>query len=293
MSDDHEPAPRVSWAPLTEGVRDDSASGDTEPRLDTSGREEPHSGNGVRYGAHAQAGRLSSPWVGNGHGPAWRGIATAVQAAPGDVERSEIEVRNAIECLLLVRGGPVRLAELRKVLEIGEDEIRATLAALQVEYAGRGLQIQEVAGGYQLCTRPAYGPYVQRFLRLGELEPLTRATLEVLAIVAYRQPVTRAEVDVVRGVQSAHHLNKLQERRLIREVGRRPGPGRPILYGTTEGFLRYFGLRDLTALPPLAGTLDQSIQRMVATASDGTTHPRVVGVVGEDDRPTSPPDSVG
>jgi segregation and condensation protein B len=135
------------------------------------------------------------------------------------------------------------------VIDVAEAEIRATLAALTVEYGGRGLQIQEVAGGYQLCTRSQYGGYVQRLLRLGEADPLTRATLEVLAIVAYRQPVTRAEVDAVRGVQSVHHLLKLEDRRLIREVGRRPGPGRPILYGTTEGFLRYFGLRDLSSLP--------------------------------------------
>ncbi len=162
-----------------------------------------------------------------------------------------VEIRNAIECLLLARGGTVRLAELRKVLEIGEGELFATLAALQVEYEGRGLQIQEIADGYQLCTRPEYGTYVQRLLRLNELEPLTRATLEVLAIVAYRQPVTRAEVDMIRGVQSAYHLVKLQDRRLIREAGRRPGPGRPILYATSEGFLRYFGLKDLGALPKI------------------------------------------
>ncbi len=178
--------------------------------------------------------------------------ARADLPAPAAVETgASPEIRNAVECLLLARGGPVRPAELRKVLEVGEDEIRATLAALQVEYAGRGLQIREVAGGYQLCTRPEYGRYVQRLLRLSEADPLSRATLEVLAIVAYRQPITRAEIDAVRGVQSAHHLAKLQDRRLIREVGRRPGPGRPILYGTTEGFLRYFGLKDLGALPPL------------------------------------------
>ncbi len=162
-----------------------------------------------------------------------------------------VQVRNAIECLLLARGGPVRLSEFRKVLEIDEGELLATLAALQVEYEGRGLQIQEVAEGYQLCTRPEYGGHVQRLLRLDEFDPLSRATLEVLAIVAYRQPVTRAEVDMIRGVQSAHHLVKLQDRRLIREVGRRPGPGRPILYGTTDGFLRYFGLKDPSALPKI------------------------------------------
>ncbi len=163
------------------------------------------------------------------------------------------EIRNAVECLLLARGGPLRISEIRKVLDVGEAEVRATLAALQVEYVGRGLQIQEVAGGFQLCTRPEYGGYVQRLLRLRETEPLTRATLEVLAIVAYRQPVTRPEVDAIRGVQSVHHLIRLQERRLICPVGRRSSPGRPILFGTTEAFLRYFGLKDLTALPPLDG----------------------------------------
>ena len=122
------------------------------------------------------------------------------------------EIRNVVECLLLARGGPVRLSDLRKVLDVDEAELRATLAALQVEYEGRGLQIQEIAGGYQLCTRPEYADAVQRLLRLGELEPLSRATLEVLAIVAYRQPVTRAEVDAIRGIHSVHHLVKLQER---------------------------------------------------------------------------------
>lgn len=186
-----------------------------------------------------------------------RGTGTAVPIpeggrtgdASGPCPGQPAESRNVIECLLLARGGILHIGEIKKVLDVTEGEIRATLAALAAEYGGRGLQIQEVAGGYQLCTRPEYGAYVQRLLRLEELDPLTRATLEVLAIVAYRQPVTRAEVDAVRGVQSVHHLLKLQDRRLVREVGRRPGPGRPILYGTTEGFLRYFGLPDLSALP--------------------------------------------
>jgi len=192
---------------------------------------------------------------GNGHRASGAPLSVErpqdVSAAPTVAERAgePAEIRNVIECLLLARGGILRIGEIKKVLEVTEAEIRATLAALTVEYGGRGLHIQEVAGGYQLCTRPEYGAHVQRLLRLEELDPLTRATLEVLAIVAYRQPVTRAEIDVVRGVQSVHHLLKLQDRRLIREVGRRPGPGRPILYGTTEGFLRYFGLRDLGALP--------------------------------------------
>ena len=200
----------------------------------------PHGGNGRRTsGAPMPAER-----------PQDASTATDVPTrAPTDRAGEPAEIRNIIECLLLARGGILKIGEIKKVLDVTEAEIRATLAALTVEYGGRGLHIQEVAGGYQLCTRPEYGAHVQRLLRLEELDPLTRATLEVLAIVAYRQPVTRAEIDVVRGVQSVHHLIKLQDRRLIREVGRRPGPGRPILYGTTEGFLRYFGLRDLGALP--------------------------------------------
>jgi len=191
--------------------------------------------------------------AGNGQGISV--VPAPITAEPAAPAGDPTELRNVIECLLLARGGILRISEIKKVLEVGDVEIRATLAALQVEYGDRGLQIQEVAGGYQLCTRPAYGAYVQRLLRLEELEPLTRATLEVLSIIAYRQPVTRAEIDAVRGVHSAYHLVKLLDRRLIRDLGRRPGPGRPILYGTTDGFLRYFGLKDLTALPPL-GTHD-------------------------------------
>jgi segregation and condensation protein B len=205
--------------------------------------ESPHS---ITAGGASLA-RAAGP--GAAGGPATDGAAADGPARSASRAGEPVEARNIIECLLLARGGILKIGEIKKVLDIPEPEIRATLAALTVEYGGRGLQIQEVAGGYQLCTRPEYGAHVQRLLRLDELDPLTRATLEVLAIVAYRQPVTRAEVDVVRGVQSVHHLIKLQDRRLIREIGRRPGPGRPILYGTTEGFLRYFGLRDIAALP--------------------------------------------
>ena len=222
-------------------------------------------GHANGFGGDARASRGLVPAGGNGRragGPAAgrhvidAGAPVSVES-PRDVPAAPgaSDIRNIVECLLLARGGILRIGEIKKVVEVTEPEIRATLAALTVEYGGRGLQIQEVAGGYQLCTRPEYGAYVQRLLRLDELDPLTRATLEVLAVVAYRQPVTRAEIDVIRGVQSVHHLIKLQDRRLIREVGRRPGPGRPILYGTTEGFLRYFGLRDLAALPA-AGNRD-------------------------------------
>lgn len=163
------------------------------------------------------------------------------------------ELKRAAECLLLVGGGPVTVDQLAEALGAPPQTVHAVLWELQQDYSGHGLQIQAVAGGYQLCTRPELAPYVQQFLRLDHREPLSQAALETLAIVAYRQPITRAEIEAVRGVRSDHVIDRLLERHLIRELGRKPVLGRPILYGTTEGFLRYFGLKDLADLPALEG----------------------------------------
>ena len=163
------------------------------------------------------------------------------------------ELKRSVECVLLVAGGPVTPEQLRDTLDAPLDAVLEAVRDLGQDYAGRGLQIQVVAGGYQLCTRPEFSDVVQRFLRLDHREPLSQAALETLAIVAYRQPVTRAEIEAVRGVRSEHVLERLVDRHLVREVGRKHALGRPILYGTTEGFLRHFGLRDLGALPPLRG----------------------------------------
>jgi len=170
---------------------------------------------------------------------------------PADLDLEKL--KRAAEGVLLVSGGPVTVEQLAEALGAPPQTVHAILWELQQDYAGRGLQIQAVAGGYQLCTRPELAPYVQRFLRLDHREPLSQAGLETLAIIAYRQPITRAEIEAVRGVRSDHILERLLERHLIREVGRRQALGRPILYGTTEGFLRYFGLRDLRELPALEG----------------------------------------
>ncbi len=159
-------------------------------------------------------------------------------------------LRGAVECLLLVAAGPVPLERLAEGIGCSVEETRALVQELQEAYEGHGLMIQEVAGGYQLCTRPEYGDYVRRFLEV-QPEPLSPAALETLAIVAYREPVTRAEIEAIRGARSDHHLRRLLERGLIREVGRKPGPGQPVLYGITERFLRRFGLRDRSELPPL------------------------------------------
>jgi len=161
------------------------------------------------------------------------------------------ETAHAIECVLLVSGEPVRLDQLVEATQVPADTVLAAVALLQEEYAGRGLEVQGVAGGYQLGTRPAHAEAVRRYLGAAAREPLSRAALETLAIVAYRQPITRPEIEALRGVRSEHILERLEERRLIKAVGRKQTVGRPILYGTTESFLRYFGLRDLQELPPI------------------------------------------
>jgi len=180
-------------------------------------------------------------------------MMTEPDVRPAGPEMERDRLKRAVECVLLVGGGPVTPDQLKETLGVPVELVHEVLRDLVAEYADRGLQIQALAGGYQLCTRPEFSEYVQRFLRLDQREPLSQAALETLAIVAYRQPVTRAEIEAVRGVRCEHVLERLLDRHLIRDLGRKQALGRPILYGTTEGFLRHFGLRDLDALPPLRG----------------------------------------
>ncbi len=161
------------------------------------------------------------------------------------------EAANAIECVLLVSGEPVRLDQLVEATQISPEIVTVAIEMLQQDYAARGLEVQSVAGGYQLGTRPAYAEAVRRYLGAAGREPFSQAALETLAIVAYRQPITRPEIEALRGVRSEHILERLEERRLIKAIGRKQTVGRPILYGTTDAFLRYFGLRDLQDLPPI------------------------------------------
>lgn len=175
------------------------------------------------------------------------------EAAETLEEQAYRQAASGVEAILLVAGGPVPLGVLADALGMPAPQLRPVLDRLAAEYAARGIRIQEIAGGYQLATRPSLGRVVERFLRIDRHERLSKAALETLAIVAYRQPVTRAEIEAVRGVRPEYALEVLGERGLIREVGRLDRVGRPILYGTTEGFLRAFGLRSLDDLPPLEG----------------------------------------
>jgi segregation and condensation protein B len=173
----------------------------------------------------------------------------------------EERLKAILESLLFAAGEPVSLNRLAAVVDsVPKEEIRNALAALGSQYAqgGRGLTVEEVAGGYQLRTRKEFAPQIRKLLA-GKPPRLSRSLLETLAIVAYRQPVTRPEIEQVRGVDCGGVLETLLERRLIKIGGRKEAPGRPMLYETTSEFLEVFGLKDLDSLPDLKEF--QEIQR--------------------------------
>jgi segregation and condensation protein B len=166
---------------------------------------------------------------------------------------SEAEQRSIAEALILASPEPVPLVRLAKLIpNCTPSKARALVADLNADYVAqqRAFEICEVAGGYQLRTHPEFASYLQQLQQTRPLR-LSNAALETLAIVAYRQPVTRAEVEHVRGVYAGPVMRTLLERKLVRITGHRDVPGRPMLYSTTKRFLEVFGLADLDALPTL------------------------------------------
>jgi segregation and condensation protein B len=160
-------------------------------------------------------------------------------------------LQSVVESLLFAADKPLTVARLKQLLRLRDgDAIQAALDALSADYAGRGIVLHDVAGGYQLRTHPSNARWVQQLVA-GRPVRLTRAQLETLAIVAYRQPITRPEIDEIRGVDSGGTLGLLLERGLIRVLGKKEEPGRPLLYGTTKDFLEFFNLNDLRELPTL------------------------------------------
>jgi segregation and condensation protein B len=163
------------------------------------------------------------------------------------------DLKSIIESLLFVADGPLTLHRLAEVIEDADkDAIAATLRELQAEFENgrRGVRLAEVAGGYQLRTAAVNADWVKKLLG-GRPARMSRATLETLAIIAYRQPITKAEIEAIRGVDVDGVVNTLLERNLIRAVARNDVPGRPFLYGTTAEFLQLFNLKDLSHLPTL------------------------------------------
>lgn len=178
------------------------------------------------------------------------------------------ELKPLVEALLFGADGPLRLDRLMEVLDVDKTTVVVVLDELAAEYAAttRGFFLQEVAGGYQLRTRPEYSDYLRR---LGRSRPFrfSRPALEALAIIAYRQPVTRTEIEYLRGVDSGSVLKTLLDKHLVRILGKKDVPGKPAIYGTTKEFLELFGLADLTTLPTL-----KEFSELVA---DGSEEPQL------------------
>src|SRR5215468_397918 len=163
------------------------------------------------------------------------------------------EIKSIVESLLFVADGPMTIQRLGEVLEgVEKEKLRSTLDELQAELENdrRGIRLVEVAGGYQMRTAKVNADWVKKLLG-GRPARMSRATLETLAIIAYRQPITKAEIEAIRGVDVDGVITTLLERELIRAVGRKDVPGRPFLYATTPEFLQLFNLKDLSGLPPL------------------------------------------
>ncbi len=163
------------------------------------------------------------------------------------------EAKAALEALLFALGESASLAQLSQVLQKSQEEVRALAEKLEEEYAasGRGLEILWLGDRLQLAAKRRFYPLLQSLVSQPPKAKLTDSLLETLSVVAYKQPVTKMDVERARGVNSDHGINKLLEYGLIQELGRLDAPGRPLLFGTTEEFLRSFGVRDLAALPPL------------------------------------------
>ena len=167
------------------------------------------------------------------------------------------QVESLLESLLFVADAPVAISQLAKVLEVNVKSVEESLERLRAEYSQRGLRIQRKGKRVQMVTAPEAAPHIERFLGLQLSGKLSTAALETLAIIAYQQPITRAQIEAVRGVNCDGVLRTLTRKGLVEEIGRLEQAGRPIIYGTTFEFLQYFGLQDLAELPPLEGEGDE------------------------------------
>lgn len=205
-------------------------------------------------------------------------------------------LRGLLEALVFASDKPLTAGELARLSSAPLKQVKQLLGEIQQSRAGQGVLLDEVAGGWLFRTNVQYAPFV-RELTSGRHVKLTRAQIETLAIVAYRQPVTRPEIDEIRGVDSGATLKLLLERDLLRLLGKRDEPGRPLLYGTTNYFLEFFGLRTLKDLPTLREFTELSEEsRRVADsgmgkANDGLVDSTEAAPMGQDTRPEGPVDT--
>ncbi len=188
-------------------------------------------------------------------------------------------IKSVIESLLFVSGEPLALKDLSNNLEVDSKTIIEIIDEMIKEYneEGRGITLLAINGGYQLVTKAENSEYIQKLLKRNRRQSLSQASIESLAIISYKQPITRIDIDEIRGVKSESALQKLVEKNLIKEVGRLEVPGRPILYGTTDEFLRQFGLTNLSELPSLDLYTDAEIDNSLDLLN------KAMAEFGEDD----------
>ncbi|MBT2649202.1 SMC-Scp complex subunit ScpB [Bacillus sp. ISL-34] len=174
-----------------------------------------------------------------------------------------INWKGILEALLFAAGDEgLSVKQIASVLEITEYQATDIVESLKEEYITdvRGIQVIEIAGVYQMTTKKEHSDYLKRLVETSSTQGLSQAALETLAIIAYKQPITRAEIDEIRGVKTERPIHTLVTKVLIKEVGRAEGSGRAYLYGTTKEFLDYFGLNSIDELPPLADNSDDSFE---------------------------------
>ncbi len=178
----------------------------------------------------------------------------AAQTNPAEELLVKEDYKRIIENLLFITDRPLSAAKISQVAEVNNIQLtRDIIGQLQQEYAdtARAIQIVELGGGFQMATKPEYGRWVRKLFNEKMTAKLSPAALETLAIIAYKQPVTRAEIEAIRGVDIVAPLEKIMERGLVKIVGKKDTPGRPLVYGTTEEFLRLFGLNKISELPEI------------------------------------------
>lgn len=183
--------------------------------------------------------------------------------SPEQNSETELPLSVKLEAILFVAAEPVAIAQLATALDVSSSVIERGLNELDDSLSARGLRLQRHAGRFQLTTAPQLAELIERFLGLEATTHLSRAALETLSIVAYQQPVTRPQIDAIRGVNSDSMLKSLLNKGLILESGRADGPGRPILYSTTPEFLQHFGLNSILEMPPLAKPEEEEAEELL------------------------------
>ena len=202
------------------------------------------------------------------------------------------DVTKILEALLFITEQPVQLKALEGVFDgqVPREELQAILQSIAEEYAQRGsaLEVREIAGGWQMATRPEFGPWIRKLFKDRLTYRLSASAMETLSIVAYKQPITRSEIEEIRGVEVTAVLDTLVERKLVRIAGRRESIGRPLLYGTTPEFLKAFGLKRLEDLPSIESLVPPASEALPEVSENDQAPPESQEPVSSSDEPAAP-----